>query len=434
MFKLLTYKTPAKFAAAFKEFYIITNLKQVKVLSTAILVITILTRIIGLVFYEEAIKITRYSEYSLGNWIQIAGATLFFTLSKIALTSPKWSSQHKKKLTLFFIVFVLLISFGVSYVVSTYNTKNNLTMFMIGIVAVSLFFAIEYKEISIITTVVVLVFVLGMVIPKITFQDKMMNVFAAITLGFILIYFSRYSYYFKSRHFVKIKELEEKNAEIEHLNTQKEEILASVAHDLRNPLNNIQALSGFLLVENEDNDEAKMISNAAKQAKEIINDLIETVKLDQTNLKTEKQDIATYLTKIIQKWKANSKREFLFLPNDIKADVYLNSSKLERVIDNLISNGLKFSNEDKPIEISLIEQKDKIGIIIRDFGIGIPEELKEHIFHQFSKAGRQGLLGEKSIGLGLHISKRIVEQHAGKLMVNSAENEGTAFTILLPVA
>ncbi|MFA6277053.1 MAG: HAMP domain-containing sensor histidine kinase [Pedobacter sp.] len=434
MFKLFTYKTPANFTAAFREFYITANLKQVRVLSIAILAITLLTRIIAFIYYEEAIKITRYSEYSLGNWIQITGAALFFILSKFALTSPKWSSRNKKNLTLFFIVFVLLISFGVSYVVSTYNTKNNLTVFMIGIVTVSLFFAIEYKEISIIAAFVVLVFVLGMVIPKITFQDKMMNVFAAITLAFILICFSRYSYYFKSHHFVKIKELEEKNIKIEHLSTQKEEILASVAHDLRNPLNNIEALSGFLLLENENNSEAKMISNAAKQAKEIINDLIETVKLDQSDLKTERQDIASYLTKVIQKWKANTKREFLFIDNDIKADVYLNSSKLERVIDNLISNGLKFSSEDKPIEISLTEQKDKVGIVVRDFGIGIPEELKEHIFHQFSKAGRQGLQGEKSIGLGLHISKRIVEQHAGKLLIDSKENEGTTFTILLPVA
>jgi two-component system sensor histidine kinase VicK len=273
-----------------------------------------------------------------------------------------------------------------------------------------------------------------MVIPKITFQDKIMNVFAAITLGFILICFSRYSYYFKSHHFVKIKELEEKNVEIEHLSTQKEEILAFVAHDLRNPLNNIEALSGFLLLENENNSEAKMISTAAKQAKEIINDLIETVKLDQSDLRTEKQSIAPYLKKVVQKWKANTKREFLFIDNDIEANVYLNSSKLERVIDNLISNGLKFSSEDKPIEISLTQQKEKVGVIVRDFGIGIPEELKEHIFHQFSKAGRQGLLGEKSIGLGLHISKRIVEQHAGKLLIDSKENEGTAFTILLPLA
>ncbi|MFD0940894.1 sensor histidine kinase [Pedobacter boryungensis] len=400
----------------------------------AILAIAVSTRIIGLIYYEEAIKITRYSQYSLGNWIQITGSAIFLTLSRIALKSPKWSVISKKILSLFFIAFILLISFGVSYVVSSYNAKNNLTMFMIGIVTVSLFFAIEYKEISFLAAFVVLIFVLGMVIPKITIQDKMMNVFAAMTLGFMLIGFARYSYYFKSDHFVKIKELEEKNIEIEHLSTQKEEILAFVAHDLRNPLNNIEALSGFLLLENEDSNEAEMISTAAKQAKEIINDLIETVKKDQSDLKTEKQDISSFLNKVVQKWKANSKRTFLFIANDIKADVYLNTSKLERVIDNLISNGLKFSAEDKPIEISLTEHENKVAIVVKDFGIGIPEDLKKHIFQQFSKAGRQGLQGEKSIGLGLHISKRIVEQHAGKLSIDSKENEGTAFTILLPLA
>jgi signal transduction histidine kinase len=55
------------------------------------------------------------------------------------------------------------------------------------------------------------------------------------------------------------------------------------------------------------------------------------------------------------------------------------------------------------------------------------------LFDQFSKAGRPGLRGEKSIGLGLHISKQIIEQHGGRLMVESKENEGTAFTIFIPV-
>lgn len=95
-----------------------------------------------------------------------------------------------------------------------------------------------------------------------------MNLLASIILGFILVCFSRYNYCFKSQHFVRLKQLEEKNLEIAHLNNQKGEILGFVAHDLRNPLNNIEALSAFLLLEDKDNSEARMISNSAKQAKD----------------------------------------------------------------------------------------------------------------------------------------------------------------------
>lgn len=434
MLSLFTYKTPANFANAFKEFYHVANLKQIRILSTVILAVTIFSRIIAIYYHDQVIKIERYAEYSLINWTQIVGSLLFLTLSTFALNSIKWSKTSKKALTLLFILFVLFTSFAISYVVSTYNTKNTLTMFLIGIVAVSLFFMVERNEIILIAFSIIVVFLLGMVIPKITFQDKIMNLLASVILGFILVCFSRYNYCFKSQHFVRLKQLEEKNLEIAHLNNQKGEILGFVAHDLRNPLNNIEALSGFMLLEDKDNSEAQMISNAAKQAKEIINDLIEAAKQDQPNLQTEKQDIGDLLSNIIQKWRANTKREFVFVPTETETFAQINSSKLERVIDNLISNGLKFSAEDTPIEIRVNQFKSRIMITVTDFGIGIPAQLQAYIFNQFSKAGRRGLQGEKSIGLGLHIAKKIIEQHHGELLMSSKENEGTTFTIQLPLA
>ncbi|KQC01834.1 sensor histidine kinase KdpD [Pedobacter sp. Hv1] len=434
MLSLFTYKTPANFANAFKEFYHVANLKQVRILSTVILAVTIFSRIIAIYYHDQVIKIERYAEYSLINWVQITGSLLFLTLSTFALNSIKWNKASKKALTILFILFVLVTSFAISYVVSTYNTKNTLTMFLIGIVAVSLFFMVERNEIILIAFFIIAIFLLGMVIPKITFQDKIMNLLAAVILGFILVCFSRYNYCFKSQHFVRLKQLEEKNLEIAHLNNQKGEILGFVAHDLRNPLNNIEALSGFLLLEDKDNSEAQMISNAAKQAKEIINDLIEAAKQDQPNLQTEKLDIGVLLLSIIQKWRANTKREFVFVPTTTEIFAQINSSKLERVIDNLISNGLKFSAENTPIEIKVNQLKSRIIITVTDFGIGIPAKLQEYIFNQFSKAGRRGLQGEKSIGLGLHIAKKIIEQHHGLLLMSSKENEGTTFTIQLPIA
>ncbi|WP_199139089.1 sensor histidine kinase [Pedobacter sp. ASV12] len=399
-----------------------------------IFIIAFCSRITSLVFYADMIKIENYAEHSLGNWIQLSGAFVFYLLSTIALQSAKWTIVHRRLLTICFIIFVLLISFGVSYTVSLHNTKNTLTMFLIGIVSVSLFFAIEYREILAIAILVVIVFILSMVLPKITSQEKIMNVIAAFILGFILMGFSRYSYYFKSMHFVRLRQLEEKNLEIQHLNTQKSEILAFVAHDLRNPLNNIETLSKLLLAEDKQHNEAKMISTAAHQAKEIINDLIEAAKLDQTTMHTERLAVVPFVRSILEKWRANQQRILNFAGANETAFAHINRSKMERAIDNLISNGLKFSDPEQPLDIELSIHKQSVCIAIIDYGIGIPKKLQHHIFDQFSKAGRTGLKGEKSVGLGLHISQRIIAQHEGKLLMKSEENKGTTFSILLPLA
>ncbi|RRN76929.1 sensor histidine kinase, partial [Pseudoxanthomonas sp. SGD-10] len=88
--------------------------------------------------------------------------------------------------------------------------------------------------------------------------------------------------------------------------------------------------------------------------------------------------------------------------------------------------------KDTPIELILNSENNNVKITVRDYGIGIPESFIPQLFNKFSKIGRVGFNGEKSTGLGLYISKKIVEQHGGKLTVSSKENEGTSFTISLP--
>jgi signal transduction histidine kinase len=434
LLNLFTYTTPPKFAINFKESYSHDNLLHVRTLSLIFFCAAFLLRVISLIFYKDIIKIANYSEHSLTNWIQLCGAFVFYLSSTIAIRSAtKVDLGRLKWLTLCFIVFILLSTFSVSYIISLHNTKNTLTMFLIGIVTVSLFFVVEYKTLLFLAGYVVTIFVVSMVLPRITMHEKIMNVIASFILASLLVSFSRYSYYFKSQHFVKVMELKEKNLEIERLNNQKSDILSFVAHDLRNPLNNIEALSHIMLFENEQNAEAKMISTAVLQAKAIINDLIEAVKSDASALQTEKLDIKTYLSGIIEKWTSNQKRKIIFDDTEILATVQINASKLERVIDNLISNALKFSPPEQPIVIGLIDYSTHLCITVLDQGIGIPSNLQQYIFSQFSIAGRKGLKGEKSLGLGLHISKKIIEQHKGQLTFESREGKGTTFTILLPI-
>jgi len=102
-------------------------------------------------------------------------------------------------------------------------------------------------------------------------------------------------------------------------------------------------------------------------------------------------------------------------------------------MDNLITNALKFSNNNNKIEIYLSLSDGNAIIEVRDYGLGIPEDLIPHIFERFSKARRPGLRGEQSTGLGLSISKQIIENHQGSIDVTSEEKKGSTFIIQLPV-
>ena len=104
---------------------------------------------------------------------------------------------------------------------------------------------------------------------------------------------------------------------------------------------------------------------------------------------------------------------------------------MQRALDNLISNAVKFSGAGEHIEISLKELNGEAFIAIKDFGVGISAEMLPYIFDRFSKASRRGVRGEESIGLGLSIVHEIIRKHGGEIAVNSVEKSGTTFTIAL---
>jgi signal transduction histidine kinase len=109
------------------------------------------------------------------------------------------------------------------------------------------------------------------------------------------------------------------------------------------------------------------------------------------------------------------------------------AEKLQRVITNLIDNAIKFSENNKTIEL-IVQQDDKDVIIkIKDAGMGIPKDIIEQLFTASITIKRSGTNNEKSNGLGLSICKQIIEAHSGTVDVDSTENVGSTFTIKLPV-
>jgi signal transduction histidine kinase len=110
----------------------------------------------------------------------------------------------------------------------------------------------------------------------------------------------------------------------------------------------------------------------------------------------------------------------------------INREKIWRVVSNLISNAIKFSQAGAIIIVKAKEFKKEVRIEVKDQGIGIPDKLKAQVFNMFTDAKRPGTEGEKSFGLGLSICQQIVEKHNGRIWFESNIENGTTFYFSLP--
>jgi RNA polymerase sigma-70 factor (family 1) len=209
------------------------------------------------------------------------------------------------------------------------------------------------------------------------------------------------------------------------------------AHDLRNPIGGITALSSIMLSEPnrsaDDKEMLEMIKKSGENSLELVSDLL------QVQFKTEALnkdwidigEILQYCVSLLLN-KAQEKNQQIILQNQSLV-LYASREKLWRVISNLIANAIKFSPNGGKIEVKMLSDEQKVRIEIKDYGIGIPSEIQDRIFDMFTDAKRTGTAGEKAYGLGLAIAKQIVEAHKGKIGFVQNVDQGTTFFVELPI-
>ncbi|MFT5618061.1 MAG: PAS domain S-box-containing protein [Arenicella sp.] len=239
-----------------------------------------------------------------------------------------------------------------------------------------------------------------------------------------------------------ITELKEYEQQLLRLNKSKDRVLSTVAHDLRNPIQTIKGMLevlGMSLQNSSEQDKKMMgmVKNSCEKALGLIAELLEISKMEEENytLETEEIDFREFIAETLEPFKIRVSNKGLNLVLNLSEQevfVQVNEAKFARVIENLMTNAKKFTSEGGKIKVSTKVQSDNILISIADTGIGIPSELQSIIFDRFSKAGREGLKGEKSTGLGMSIVKQIVELHQGKIWLESEEDKGATFFIEIP--
>ena len=120
---------------------------------------------------------------------------------------------------------------------------------------------------------------------------------------------------------------------------------------------------------------------------------------------------------------------------DIDEDIhiYIDRGAIAEALSHLISNAVKFSDPDAQVVIKLVRYANVANLSISDQGIGIPKKLRPYLFNKFSKATRRGTAGEESTGLGLYLTRNIIEKHQGSVWLESEEGVGTNAYINLPI-
>ncbi|MFD2871061.1 sensor histidine kinase [Mucilaginibacter ximonensis] len=423
----------------FRNYSTLQNLKIVKVISLVNFLLNISLRLIVLTYDIPTDRIKHYDEFNDANILASILNPIFCLLSIVLIAQyERGKPKHilSQILVLLFGLFILFSGMRATFF-AMHNPRNTMLMYLIGVVITGAFFTFEFFETILITVVAGICF--NVLLPH--YQEGaseiIMNNLGSLVVLVVFYCISRFSFSYRADNYLKLKAIEEKNVEIETASRLKNEILGIVAHDLRNPLAAIRVLATIMEDDrtiNADNKEnVQMIKASCDKANAIINDLIETAHNDKDNVfDIEEVELNQYLLKIVDEWAKNKTGHTNILYYGTNKPIYthINTEKMQRVMDNLISNAVKFSKDGDHVEIRLrVDDFGQIFIDIKDFGMGIPEAMLPYIFDRFSRASRRGLRGEESVGLGLSIVKQIVEKHGGSIEVSSAEEKGTTFTI-----
>ncbi|GBE05845.1 sensor histidine kinase YycG [bacterium BMS3Abin10] len=238
--------------------------------------------------------------------------------------------------------------------------------------------------------------------------------------------------------------LKEVNRRLHKLNQMKSEFVSVVSHDLRTPLTSIKNAIQLMITGKTGalNDTQKRFMSMAERnidrLARLINDLLDLSRLEagKIELRFSGVDIKHLMQYAVETFKPRASERSVQLGTDLPEDlpaVRADSDRIEQVLFNLMDNALKFTPEKGQITVSAENMGDKVGVKVKDTGVGIPADDQRHIFDQFYQVEDSLSRKTQGSGLGLAIVKQMVEAHGGEISVTSQVNKGSSFFFTLPV-
>jgi signal transduction histidine kinase len=218
----------------------------------------------------------------------------------------------------------------------------------------------------------------------------------------------------------------------------------NVSHELKTPIATIQLAAQMLTDESLPKDESKIreIASIIKKENERmrynVEKILQTSVIERGRIKFNKKEVSAHelIEKVTQSFDLQLKQKNGLLIKNLNAKndlIYVDEVHFSNVLVNLLENALKYNEGEPVIEIETENDNGHILIKVQDNGIGIPRKDLKRIFDQFYRVQRGDVHNYKGFGLGLNYVKKIVEEHNGKITVDSEVGQGSTFTIILPV-
>lgn len=237
------------------------------------------------------------------------------------------------------------------------------------------------------------------------------------------------------------------NSELQSLDEMKSKFVAIAAHELRSPLTAITGYLELLMDDGADcfsdlqRDYLGIIQGSAHRLLTITNDLLDLTRIEAGRLELVLQpaDLGAVLRAVASEYAAQiaakTQQLTLTIPDDLPA-VLCDNVRAAQIIGNLISNATKYTPAGGRIEIQLERAADEgfLQIAVRDTGVGIPAAEQKKLFERFFRASSASAAGALGAGLGLHITRALVELHGGRIWLESEAGQGAAFFVTFPIS
>jgi len=248
-----------------------------------------------------------------------------------------------------------------------------------------------------------------------------------------------------SRDITKRKQMKEETQQLEalkELDRMRTDLLANVSHELRTPLTTIKGYTTLLLdyeqrlKPSEKREHLESISRSADRLTELVDDLLDMSRLEAGLMNLER--IPNGISKLIQegadeaKLRAEGHRIVLVMPKRLPR-LNIDAKRIRQVLDNLIDNAIKYSKKGTKVVISAQRVGQELLISVADQGMGIPTEELPRVFDRMHRVEHRLTRMVPGAGLGLAISKRLVEAHGGRIWLESEEGKGSTFSFALPL-
>jgi signal transduction histidine kinase len=241
------------------------------------------------------------------------------------------------------------------------------------------------------------------------------------------------------------EELSRKNEELTHLDQLKSDFMATMSHELRTPLTSVIGYSDMMLggmtgeLSEQQTTFVENILRSSETLLNLINDILDLTKIEagRLELNYEAVDLRAALLAVLPvvKPRAQAKRIRIstFLPTDLPL-VWADPSKLNQVLLNLLTNGVKYTHENGSVSVEARPQGDLVELWVTDTGIGISKEDLDKIFQRFTQVDSSATRSQGGTGLGLAITRELVELHGGSIRVQSKLGKGSSFIFTLPIS